>query len=82
MRLVMEERLLIEDHELGIDFRMFLEWNEKYPKQSSQPILQKIDTIVNQKKRRGYKHSNTNPYTTHKHKLQQVMVCMLIPKFV
>jgi hypothetical protein len=46
----MEERLLIEDHELGIDFRLFLEWNEKYPKQSSQPILQKIHTIVNQKK--------------------------------
>jgi len=44
----MEERFLIEDHELGIDFRMFLEWNEKYPKQSSQPILQRI---VNQKKR-------------------------------
>jgi hypothetical protein len=47
----MDERLLIEDHELGIDFRIFLEWNEKYPKQSSQPKLQKIDTIVNQKKR-------------------------------
>jgi hypothetical protein len=49
----MEERFLIEDHELGIDFRMFLEWNEKYPKQGSQPISQKIDTIINQKKRGG-----------------------------
>lgn len=76
----MEEWLLIEDHELGIDFRMFLEWNEKYPKQSSQPILQKIDTIGNPKKGGDKKHSNTNPYTTHKHKLQQVVVCMLIPK--